>query len=115
MKLELADIATNEKKRLQGFKVLRVFPFYLRYIRTDTHIRLCRIRQQIRQIHEGEVELKHFYDADLQSKIIPLINEYCVTALVNNRFFSWFFKMLLKTKVKACGHFHILNLYFNSR
>ncbi len=111
MKLEIADIATDEKKRLRGFKVLGVFPFYLRYIRTGTHIQLCRIKEQIHQICPEEPKITDFSDSKLQEKIIPLVNAYCVTALANNRAFTWFFKLLLRIKIRQCGHFHILNLY----
>ena len=111
MKLELADLATNESQLLKGFKVAGVFPFHLKYIRTDTHIQLCKIREQISILAPDEASLADYYNSDLQSKIIPLINEYCVTALVNNRRFKWFFRLLLKPKIKACSHFHILNLY----
>jgi len=109
-KLELADIATNEKHKLNGFKVLGMFPFYLRYIRTDTHIQLSKIREQIQSITK-EPAVNDFYDVKIQSKAIPLINKYCVTALVNNRMFGWFYRFLLNRKVKACGHKHIENLY----
>lgn len=111
MKLEIADIATNERKKLQGFKVLGVFPFYLRYIRTDTHIQLCKIREQIQEIYSGEPKLEHFYDSELQAKIIPLINNYCVTALTNNRNFAFLYRFLLFKKIKGCTHSHILNIY----
>lgn len=111
LSLQLADIATNEKKLLKGFKVLGVFPFYLRYIRTDTHIQLCKIKEQLRQYKREEIKLSDFYDTELQEEIMPLINDYCVTALVNNRRFAWLFRLLLSRKIKACGHYHILNLY----
>lgn len=111
LSLQLADIATNEKKLLKGFKVLGVFPFYLRYIRTDTHIQLCKIKEQLRQHKKEQLELSDFYDSEFQENIVPLINNYCVTALVNNRRFSKVFRYLLGRKIKACGHYHILNLY----
>lgn len=111
MKLELADIATNEKKQLKGFKILWIFPFYLRYITTATHIRLCKIKEQINEVSPDEPSIDDFSDSTLQSKVIPLINEYCVTALVNNRPFGFFFNWLLRSKVKKCGHAHILNLF----
>ena len=111
MKIELADIATNEKKKLDGFKVLGVFPFYLRYILTGTHIQLCKIREQIQELSTTEPKSSDFYNFKLQSDIIPLINKYCVTALVNGRNFGWFFRLLLNRKIKKCGHSHILNLY----
>lgn len=111
MKLDLADIATNEKKQLQGFKILGVFPFYLKYIRTDTHIQLCKIRVKLNKIAPGEDRETDFYNPELQSVILPLINEYCVIALVNNRVFGWLYRTLLKRKIKTCSHSHILSLY----
>ncbi len=111
MKLEIADIATDEKKRLRGFKILGVFPFYLRYIKTGTHIQLCKIKELIHQISPDEPNTADFNDSKLQEKINPLITTYCVTALANNRPFTWFYRILLRRKLKQCGHFHILNLY----
>lgn len=111
MKLQIADIATDEKKKLHGFKILGIFPFYLRYIKTGTHIQLCRIKEQIHQSSPDEPKISDFNDSKLQEKVIPLVISYCVTALANNRAFTWFFKFLLKRKVSNCGHFHILNLY----
>jgi len=108
---ELANVATNEKKLLKGFRVLGVFPFYLRYIRTDTHIQLCRIREKIHRIYDGEIQIENFYDSELQAKLVPLINEYCCTALVNNRTLAFLYRFLISNKLKTCGHYHILNLY----
>jgi hypothetical protein len=110
MKLEIADIATNEKHKLNGFKVLGIFPFYLRYIRTDTHIQLSKIKEQIQEITKEPV-VNDFYDPAIQVKALPLINKYCVTALVNKRMFGWFFKLFLNRKIKGCSHKHIENLY----
>lgn len=110
MKLELADIATNEKHLLNGFKVLGLFPFYLRYIRVDTHIRLSKIREQIQQIKE-DPSVDDFYNSEIQATAMPLIYNYCVTALVNNRILGWFFRFMLFRKVKTCSHSHILSLY----
>jgi len=111
MKLEIAGIATDEKKKLSGFRILGVFPFYLRYIRTDVHIRLCAIKEQIQSVSPNEPELKDFYDSKLQKELNPLINDYVLTALVNKRFASFFYKWLLNFRIKRCGHYHILNLY----
>jgi hypothetical protein len=111
MKIELADIATNEKRKLNGFRVLGVFPFYLKYITTGTHIKLCKIREQIQSIVDGDPEINDFYDYKIQSKSVPLINEYVVTALVNSRWAGWIYKFFLKRKLKRCGQSHILNLF----
>jgi hypothetical protein len=110
MKLELADIATNEKHLLNGFKVFGIFPFYLRFIRTDTHIQLSKIREQIHQI-APEPKISDFDNYEIQQKATPLINEYCLTGLINNRKFGWLYRKLLEPKIKACNHSHILNLY----
>jgi hypothetical protein len=112
MELQLAGIATNEKMKLDGFKVLGVFPFYLRFINTGTHIRLCAIKDKIlTELGEVEPRISDFENTDLQKRVIPLINEFIVTALVNDRMFSWAFRALLNRKIKKCGHYHILNLY----
>ena len=111
MKLEIADIATNEKKRLNGFKVLGVFPFYLKYITTKTHIQICRIKEEIHMISGDEIKVSDFYNSELQAQVIPLINQYIVTALINNRNFGWLFKIFLLRKLSKCGHSHLFNLY----
>ncbi len=110
MELQLADISTNEKHKLNGFKVLGIFPFYLKFIRTDTHIQLCRIKEQINKITD-DPKVSDFYDSSIQEKALPLINKYCLTALLNKRKFSWFLRRFISRKIKSCGHYHILNLY----
>lgn len=110
MKIELADIATNDKQLLKGFKLFGIIPFYVGYIKTGTNIRLCKIKEELRMIvGENGPTLSDFDNADLQTKAIPLINKYCATALCNgrNRFIYW----ALLRKIKQCGHSHILNLY----
>jgi len=111
MELQIADIITNEKQLLNGFKVLGIFPFHLKYITTGTHIKLCKIKHKIQQLKPTEVDMSDFSNPELQEKLVPLVNEYCVTALVNGRPFSWLFRYLLNQKIKKCGHYHILNLF----
>jgi hypothetical protein len=112
MNLEIANIATDEKKRLNGFRVLGVFPFYLKYITTGTHIKLCGIKAMIQDLMKGrEPKVSDFEDTDLQIKLIPLLNKYIITALLNGRFLSFFLKPILLRKIKNCGHYHIVNLY----
>ena len=108
--VELADIATNEKHRLNGFRVLGIFPFYLKYIRTDTHIKLCGIKAEIQNITK-DPKLSDFQNPEIQRKALPLINKYCVTGLINNRFLGWILKYFVARKVKSCSHKHIHNLY----
>jgi hypothetical protein len=111
MKLELASIATNEKHLLKGFKVLGVIPFYLTYITTGTHIKLCAIREKINQLTDKEPSFDDFHNHELQSKLTPLVNEYCEVALLNGRAFSFLYRKSLKRTILKCGHNHILNLY----
>jgi len=70
------------------------------------------VKEKINKLVPGEPKLSDFYDSLLQEKVMPLVNHYCVIALTNNRGFRWFFKLILKRKIKQCGHYHILNLYF---
>jgi len=110
--LEIADIVTNERKRLKGFRVLGVFPFYLKYITTGTHIKLCKIKKQLRLIkNNNPAMLDDFSDPELQDKIIPLINEYCAIALANSRFGHRLYEKLLIRKLQKCGHYHLWNLF----
>lgn len=110
MKEDLADITINEKHELKGFKVLGVFPFYLTYIRTDTHIQLSKLRSKIQEITK-EPKINDFYDPEIQQKALPLINEYILLALLNNRKLSWFFRFPLMQKIKSCSHKQLLGLY----
>lgn len=111
MKLQLANIATDEKHLLEGFKVLGIIPFYLKYITTGTHIKLCGIREKINQISDKEASFDDFYNSELQSKLAPLVNEYCEVALLNGRMFQWLYRWSLRRKIKECGHNQILNIY----
>lgn len=111
-KLELADIATNEKKVLKGFKVLGLFPFYLKFICVGTHIKLCKIKELINRVAPNDFSANDFYDSELQANVIPLILEYCSTALLNDRPLSFLFRPIINSKLKRCGHYHLLNLFF---
>lgn len=113
MKIDLADISTNESRRLNGFKVLGVFPYHLKFITTKTHIKLCKIRAQIQDLKKGQEPIaEDFYDAELQKQLIPLVWEYCTTALLNDRSFSWALRWMIYQKVSGCSHYHLWNLYF---
>jgi len=111
MKIDLANIATNEKRKLNGFKILGLFPFYVHYVTVATHIKLCKIQEQFHKIKPDGMDVNDFYNSALQEKIEPYIYQYCITALVNERMFGWFYKFLLSRKIKKSGHLHILNLY----
>jgi len=111
MKEQIADIVTGTSKQLQGFKVLGIFPFYLKFITTGTHIKLAKIRAQIDALTESEPKVSDFTDPELMAKIKPLMDDYILTGLLNGRAFSWFFYFLLKRKIKECSHAQILNLF----
>ena len=110
---QLANIAADESHVLNGFKVLGCIPFHLKYITVRTHIILCKIRSRLQQLKEGEEEIKSndFYDADLQQKILPLVEEYCMTGLLNNRKLSFLFIPFLRAKLRRCSHSQIWNIY----
>lgn len=111
MKEELAHIAIDKKQRISGFKVLGVFPFYLKYIRVDTHIELCVIKESINALTEKEPDIVDFWDAKLMREATPLLIQYCLTALLNNRRFSRLYTPILLRKLKACSHYHLFTLY----
>ena len=113
MKRQLADITTNTAEKLTGFKVLGVFPFHLKYITTRTHIKLAKLRAQMQALYsEGEEPtLDDFYKPELQGKILPLMEGYCLTGLLNDRQFSWLLKPFLQRKLKRCAHQHLLSLF----
>ena len=112
MKIELANIVTGEKSLLKGFKVLGLLPFYLTYINVKTHVRLCKIKAQIQALTKNPPTPQDFYDVGIQEKLQPLIVEYCTTALLNDREFSFFIRFFLVRKLNKCGHSHIWNLFF---
>lgn len=125
MKLELADIATNEKHVLKGFKVLGVFPFYLKYIRVDTQIQLSAIHSEINKITNKEASLDDFNNLEIQSKFAPLFKKYCLTGLVNssNKDYGtikeFIYKKLvlnkLNKKIEQCGYKQLFSLYSTIR
>lgn len=112
MKIELADITTNERHKLNGFKILWFFPFYLSAITVKTHVKLCKIKEQIQKLKQGsEPTVSDFYDSKLQESLLPFLINYCVVALLNDRFFSFVIRIFLKRKIYQCTHNQILNLY----
>lgn len=109
---KLSDIATDTKEKLNGFKVLGIFPFYLNYIRTKTQIKLCGIKDKIQKIQgDKKPDINDFYNYDLRKKTEPLLNEYITTALLNSRFLGFILKPILKLKVKECSHRQKFLLY----
>lgn len=121
MKLELANIATNEKHKLKGFKTLGLFPFFLSYIRVDTQIQLSAIQNDIEKISNKEPSIDDFNNLEIQSKFVPLFKKYCLTALVNRRnenlkgvkkwIFDKFILSKLISKIDECGYKQLFSLY----
>ena len=111
MQQELADITTNEATLLKGFKVLGVFPFYLKYIKVSTHIKLCKIKDQILKQSPEKMEVQDFFSAGIQAKIMPLVLQYCLIGLLNDRAGKWLFYWFVKRRLNQCGHYHILNIF----
>lgn len=108
---KIADIATSAKEELKGFKILGFMPFYLDYITTQTHIDLCRIRLKIQEVTGGSFDLNDFFDPEKQSKVKPLVDDYCTTGLINRRLLGFALKPFLKMKVRRCSHRQIHALY----
>ncbi len=112
MKEQLADIASNEAHKLNGFKVLGVFPFHLKYITVRTHVQLSKIRAQMQALKGGDEPINDdFHNPELQEQLVPLLVDYCTLGLLNNRRFSVLLRPFVKRKVAACAYSHILNLY----
>lgn len=112
MKSQLADIALDESRKLNGFRVGGLFPFYLKHIKTRTHIRLCEIQERINQVSDSKDLLSDFYNPTVQAHILPLIEEYILVALLNNRRGKWLIRPFLRKKIARCGHKQLCNLYF---
>lgn len=127
MELQLADIATNEKHLLKGFKVLGVFPFYLNYIRVDTQIQLSKIQTQIEKVSEKKASIDDFSNSEIQEKFVPLFKNFCLTGLINfkdrdrenrqeySRISEWAFNKFvvkkLTKKINECGYKQLYSLY----
>ena len=115
MKLELANISTNEKHKLKGFKTLGLFPFFLGYIRVDTQIQLSAIQNDIEKISKKEASIEDFNNLEIQSKFVPLFKKYCLTALVNRRneklnsFNKWLFNKFILSKLIKNNRFKFGN------
>ncbi len=112
MKSQLADIALDESRKLNGFRVGGILPFYLKYIKTRTHIRLCEIQERINEASDSKDLLSDFYNPTVQAHILPLIEEYILVALLNNRTGKWLIRPFLRKKIERCGHKQLCNLYF---
>lgn len=125
MKLELADIATNEKHKLKGFKTLGLFPFFLSYIRVDTQIQLAAIQNEIEKISEKEASIDDFNNVEIQTKFAPLFKKYCLTGLINRRnedlkvIYKWLYNKFIykkiESKINDCGHKQLFSLYSTIR
>lgn len=121
MELELGNIATDEKHKLTGFKILGLFSFFLNYIRVDTQIQLSAIQNEIEQITDKEASIDDFNNHEIQSKFVPLFKKYCITGLINRRdnklgrikkwFFDKFITSKIESKIDECGYKQLFSLY----
>lgn len=108
---DISDIVTNQKKKLQGFKILGVFPFYSQPTNVKTHVQLCRIKNELQKIKTDEIKISDFSNYKLQSKIYPLILEYCLLALLNDRNLSFLYKPILKHKLSKSTYKQLCDLF----
>lgn len=109
MRKQIADISLDESYRLKGFRILAVFPLSVSYIKVSTHIELCKIREQIKEVC-GNGELADFYNPQIQAKSLPLVAYYCATAICNRRWYLLPLKGMIKRKIQNNSHAGILNL-----
>ena len=109
MKKQIANIATDEKFRLEGLRILGVIPISVSYIQVSTHIKLCKIKEEIKKVKLSG-SLEDFYNPKIQEGLLPLVAEYCVTALCNEKRYSFLIKKLIRKKVMKNSHAGILNL-----
>lgn len=110
---KVANIFTDKKEKLIGFKIMGVFPFYLSFIRLPVHIELCLLQEKIQALKGDEVEasMNDFYDAELLKKITPLLYEYCTIGLINNRVIGFLLYPFIKRKVAQCSIRQVHGMY----
>lgn len=107
---QIASLALEESQLLEGFKVGGLIPFRLSYIRVSTHIKLCVLREQIKKIVTGG-EMEDFLNPEIQAKLTPVLFNYIVTGLLNDRKFGWLLRPFLRAKVKGLSYAHLCGLY----
>ena len=111
-KEKIATITKDKKELLSGFKVLGMFPFYVKYLRGETKIDLSLIQAKIRAANGGgDVYEDTLIDNAKLKYIIPLIEEYLTIGLINSRFLGKLFKFFIKQKVKSCSEEQKSGLY----
>lgn len=113
MEQKLALLAAGDSVELKGFKFAGVMPLRLKYITVRTHVRMCAIKAKIKQLKpDGEGAMVSDLDnAELQEAFEPLIIEYLLIGLLNNRRFGCLMRPFLKAKLQGCGYVHLVNIY----
>lgn len=109
---KIAHISNDVVGKIEGFKVLGVIPFYLKYIRIPVMVELAIILDKIKELKgDSEVTIDDIFDSKLMSKTMPLMFEYVTVGLVNNTFLGKLFKPFIKRKVKECSAEQLRSLY----
>jgi hypothetical protein len=109
---KIAHISNDVAGKIEGFKVLGVIPFYLKYIRIPVMVELSVILDRIKEIKgDSDVTIDDIFNSKLMVEIMPLMFEYVTVGLVNKTFLGKLFKPLIKRKVKQCSAEQLRNLY----
>lgn len=109
---KIAIIANNEGEQLYGFKILGVFPFYLKHIKNTTHIKICELRDEMQEIKgNNKASINDFYNTELMKKTLPLINKLITKALINKRLLGFILYPFIKRKVDECSNEQKKDLY----
>lgn len=109
---KLGHIANNEAGKLEGFKVLGMFPFYLKHLRNDVMIDCLIIKDKIQDIKgSDETTMNDVFDSLFMKQIQPLVYEYVTIGLINKSIIGRIFKPFIKAKVKSCSNKQLHNLY----
>lgn len=107
---KLAEVSLDTSKVF--IKIGGIFPLSIKYIRTDTHIALCEIKEQIHAITgEEDCNLSNFSNPAFQKKYIPLFRKYLELGLINNRFLISLFSSIIRATIKQMSYHEMFFLY----
>ena len=109
---KIAKIFNKDKELLNGFKILGIFPFYLKHISMPVQIKILALKDLLREIKgDSEVDVNDFYTTELMRKSMPIIFDIITTGLINGRKLGSLLYPFIRAKVKECSHEQIHGLY----
>ena len=110
---KMAAIALKKGEELEGFKILGIFPFYVKHLSMTTQIKICEIRDILQELRdsEGDVTLNDFYNTKQLKKALPYIHKLITKGLINSKWYNYFLYPFLLSKVKNCSNIDLKLLY----